>query len=147
MITVRTMKPKDLDAVMEVELRSFSAPWSREAFEQELSENILAHYYVLEEDGRVIGYMGLWEIIGEGHITNVAIHPDCRRRGLGALLLGEVMEAERLRGVEDFTLEVRVSNAAAIHLYEKFGFTVAGKRTGYYPDTGEDALLMWRRKS
>jgi len=93
--------------------------------------------------GLLIGYAGLWAIEDEGHITNVAVHPDYRRMHLGSILVDMLIAQTRLEGLKRFTLEVRVSNQAAIALYEKFGFVSAGIRKGYYEDNNEDAMIMW----
>jgi len=95
---------------------------------------------------RVIGYAGIWLIQDEGHITNVGILPEYRRRGLAEMLVTALILAAEARGAVRETLEVRVSNAPAIALYEKLGFRPAGKRRGYYPDNHEDALIYWREK-
>lgn len=142
---VRQMELRDLEAVLAVERRSFTTPWSRKAFEQELQDNPAAHYFVLESAPKIIGYFGMWRILDEGHITNIAIDPDYRGKGYSHLLLQEVFDRMEAEGVRYFTLEVRASNQVAIHLYERYGFERAGVRKGYYRDTGEDALLMWRR--
>jgi len=93
-------------------------------------------------DGRVVGYLCLWEVAGELHITNVAVHPTVRRRGIARTLLGGVLDDARQRGLRLVVLEVRPSNAEALGLYDSFGFRVVGRRRGYYYDTGEDALVM-----
>jgi len=93
--------------------------------------------------GILVGYAGLWAIEDEGHITNVAVHPDYRRMRLGSILVELLIAQTREEGLKRFTLEVRVSNQAAISLYEKFGFVSAGLRKGYYEDNNEDAMIMW----
>ncbi len=139
---VRKMTGQDIDQILIIESASFKSPWSRQAFENELANN-LGHYFVAERDNTVIGYAGFWQIFDEGHITNIAILPDCRGKGLGKQLVGEVIEQARLLGVNYVTLEVRPSNAVALSLYHSFGFEVKGRRPRYYYDTGEDALIMW----
>jgi ribosomal-protein-alanine N-acetyltransferase len=121
----------------------FAAPWTRGDFEKEVGQNILATYMVAESGGQLIGYAGIWVVIDEGHITNVAIHPDRRDQGIATMLLSELLEAARQMGARRFTLEVRPSNASAVALYEKFGFRTKGYRKGYYGDNGEDAAIMW----
>ncbi len=138
----RAMQFADIDAVMDVELTSFVSPWSRDAFENELNNN-LGHYLVLEDEDGVVGYAGFWQIFEEGHITNVAIINDKRGRGYGRKLIGDVISRARDLGIERMTLEVRPSNAVAIALYSSFGFKEVGRRPKYYYDTGEDALIMW----
>ena len=142
-IRVRAMQLHDLAAVYTIEQVSFSTPWSLQSFMSELRDNDYARYFCLEKDGRVIGYMGLWFIIDEGHITNVAIDSAYRGQGLGEVLIRHVMTEMFNEGMERMTLEVRVSNVAAKRLYERLGFVAAGLRKGYYADTNEDALIMW----
>jgi len=140
---VRPLHPDDLETILEIELLSFSTPWSLEAFKAELKDNEYARYFCLELEGQVIGYMGLWFILDEGHITNIAITPNRRGQHLGEFLMRSVMERMVEQGMERMTLEVRVSNSPAQSLYKRLGFAIAGVRKGYYADTGEDAMIMW----
>ena len=140
---VRPMLINDLKAILEIERDSFATPWSLEAFKAELKDNEYARYFCLELEGRVIGYMGLWFILDEGHITNIAITPNLRGQQWGEFLMSSVMEKMVEQGMERMTLEVRVSNNPAQSLYKRLGFTVAGVRKGYYVDSGEDAMIMW----
>ncbi len=142
-ITLRRMTLKDLDDVLAVEHRCFSAPWSRQAFLSELADNHFARYIVAEHAGRVIGYAGVWLIVDEGHITNVAVDPDYRGRRLGETLMRALMAECAAHGIVRMTLEVRVSNVIAQNLYRKLGFEAVGVRKGYYTDNNEDALIMW----
>jgi len=139
---VDRMRTEDLDEVLAIERLSFSMPWSRGAFLYEMQQNRAARCWVMREDGSVVAYVCLWEIADELHITNIAVHPSQRRRGLGRTLLGGVIEDGRERGLRVVVLEVRPSNREALPLYESFGFRVVGRRRGYYYDTGEDALVM-----
>lgn len=141
---IERMQEKDLDQVLEIERLSFPTPWSRHSFISELRDNEFAHYFVCRVDGRVAGYAGMWVILDEAHITNVAVHPDYRGKGLGHLLLAELMRQSLLRGADRITLEVRKSNLAAQRIYEHMGFRATGIRKGYYTDTGEDAVIMWK---
>ena len=136
------MRPEDLDEVLAIEHASFSMPWSRGAFLYEMQQNRVARCWVMHEDGRVLGYLCLWEITDELHITNIAVHPTCRRQGIGRTLLQGVLDDARQRKLRLVVLEVRPSNTEARTLYETFGFRVIGRRQGYYYDTGEDALVM-----
>jgi ribosomal-protein-alanine N-acetyltransferase len=140
---VRPMKEDDLERIMKIEQVSFPTPWSQHAFLTELTENEYARYFCLEMDKQVIGYMGLWFILEEGHITNVAIAPEFRGQHLGEFLMSSVMQKMKAEGMERMTLEVRTSNLKAQRLYERLGFVLAGKRKGYYSDNLEDALIMW----
>lgn len=140
--SVDPMRPEDLDEVLAIERASFSMPWSRGAFLYEMQQNRVARCWVMHEDGRVSGYLCLWEIADELHVTNIAVHPTCRRQGIGRALLGGVLDDARRRKLRLVVLEVRPSNTEARSLYETFGFRVIGRRHGYYYDTGEDALVM-----
>ncbi|MCL6487751.1 ribosomal protein S18-alanine N-acetyltransferase [Alicyclobacillus mali (ex Roth et al. 2021)] len=142
-LSIRRMMLKDLDDVMRVETRSFTAPWSRQAFVGELVENRLARYVVAEYDGRVVGYAGFWMIMDEGHITNIAVDPDFRGLKLGERLLEAIMSMCMALGGRKMTLEVRITNHVAQNLYRKYGFERVGVRKGYYTDNNEDALIMW----
>jgi [ribosomal protein S18]-alanine N-acetyltransferase len=142
-ITFRNMTVDDLDEVMEVEVNSFTIPWSREAFFNELTKNQFAQYLIVEVDQRVVGYCGVWIIIDEAHITNIALLPEYRGLKLGEALMAKVMELAREMGAIRVTLEVRVSNERAQNLYRKFGFEEGAIRKQYYTDNMEDALVMW----
>lgn len=139
----RYMKEEDIDQILEVEHASFTTPWSREAFFNELYNNKFAVYMVLEENERIIGYCGAWIVIDEGHITNLAILPEYRGRKLGEALLKKMMSVTREMGGKTMTLEVRVTNYVAQSLYRKLGFQKGGIRKHYYSDNQEDALVMW----
>ena len=145
-IIVRPMTLEDLDGVMSVEFDSFLTPWSRTAFEEELTQNRLARYIVAAEDGNIVGYAGTWLVINEAHVTNVAVSGQHRREGIGRLLMEKLMELARDSGMDSMTLEVRVTNAAARHLYQQMGFVEAGIRKNYYSETKEDALILWCEK-
>ena len=140
--TVEAMRPEDLDEVLAIERASFSMPWSRGAFLYEIQQNRVARCRVMRDGGVIVGYVCVWEIADEIHVTNVAVHPDHRRHGIARALLGGVVTEARARDLRLIVLEVRPSNREAIGLYESFGFRVIGRRRGYYYDTGEDALVM-----
>lgn len=142
-IVIREMKTEDLDDIMEVEKLSFHVAWSRESFEKEINENKLAKYLIAKTNDKVVGYCGVWLIVDEGHITNVAVHPDFRGHSIGKALIKELIKKCAEIDIHKLTLEVRVNNAVAIHLYESFGFKGIGIRKGYYADTKEDAMIMW----
>ena len=143
-VHVSIMDENDIDGVLEVSNLSFSSPWSRSSYEQELS-NSLAKYFVAKIDDKVIGFIGTWIIVDESHITNVAVHPDYRKLGIGSMLIEAMIDYCEEKKCAAYTLEVRSSNKPAISLYEKHGFNVDGIRKEYYQDNKEDALLMWRR--
>lgn len=143
-IVIDPMRLRDVPGVLVVERLSFPTPWSRQAFLSELFENDRAYYIVAKDKDRVIGYAGIWLIAGEGHVTNVAVHPDYRQQGIGRRLLVTLEELIRNRGGDRLTLEVRVSNTWAQHLYQSLGYVAAGLRKGYYRDNNEDAVIMWK---
>jgi len=139
----RYMKEEDIDQILEVEHASFTTPWSREAFYNELHNNKFAVYIVLEEDKKVIGYCGAWIVIDETHVTNLAILPEYRGKKLGEALLRKMMSVATEMGAKSMTLEVRVTNHVAQSLYRKLGFQNGGIRKNYYSDNQEDGLVMW----
>ena len=141
-VEIRPMRREDLDAILEIEHLSFTIPWSRASFEQEVSENRCARYLVVVVDGRPVGYAGMWLVLDEGHITNVAIHPDYRGRKLGEKLMRALIQLAADTSLSWMTLEVRRSNAVAQSLYRKLGFIDVGYRKRYYADNKEDALIM-----
>ncbi|MDQ0418412.1 ribosomal-protein-alanine N-acetyltransferase [Croceifilum oryzae] len=142
-IQFRSMVVGDIPQVLEVEQDAFPYPWTAQAFQEELTTNPFARYLVLEVEGAVAGYCGMWVIIDEAHITNIAVHSTYRGKGFGELLLRYAMEFSTLYGAEKMTLEVRASNQIAQQLYKKLDFEVTGSRPGYYSDNKEDALIMW----
>lgn len=144
MITYRRMTPEDVPFISKLEEETFSMPWSADSFLEMISKKD-ARYYVAEEDGRILGGCGVLMIAGEGNITNVAIAPKDRNKGIGTAMLRHLMAEGDREGLTAYTLEVRVSNAAAIHVYEKLGFVPAGIRPGFYEKPKEDALIFWKR--
>ncbi len=141
------MKPHHLTEVLGIEKVSFPQPWSRRSFLGELRENRFAHYYVGIYDKQVVGYAGIWVIMGDAHITTVAVHPLYRRRKIGKFLMQHLLKVALKYGAERVTLEVRVSNKAARNLYETLGFCTIGRRKSYYTDTMEDAIIMHKEIS
>jgi ribosomal-protein-alanine N-acetyltransferase len=141
-VMIRRMRQDDVAAVMVLDRQCFPVPWSANGFVAEMG-NVSAYYLVAEAGSLVCGYAGSWMIADEAHITTLGVDPRLRRRGIGELLLKAVLEEAARRGVRRVSLEVRVSNAVAQRMYEKFGFTPVGRRAGYYTDNGEDALVMW----
>ena len=137
------MRRRHLPAVIRIEHRAHPKPWSIGVFTSELSQGSSRHYVVIRAGGKVAGYGGLMFVADEGHVTNIAIAPSLRRQGLGTLLLAHLAREATHRGCTAMTLEVRIGNLAAQSLYRNFGFVAAGVRRNYYPETGEDALIMW----
>lgn len=144
---LRPMQLDDIDTVMAIEARAFPTPWSAAGYAHELTQNKLATYDVLTvaaPDGTtaLIGFTGAWLLVDEWHISTIAVDPPWRGRGLGALLLLDMLWAAYARGAALATLEVRDHNPVARQLYEKMGFVTVGRRPRYYRDTGEDAIIM-----
>jgi ribosomal-protein-alanine N-acetyltransferase len=144
---LRPMEEKDITQIVEIEKQSFPSPWSAYAFKCELADNEFASYLVVTtEDNQelVLGYGGMWLIIDESHITNIAIAPEYRGKNLGELLMGGLETLAMQKGALRMTLEVRVSNEKAQTLYRKRGFIPSGIRPKYYVAENEDALIMWK---
>lgn len=142
-LVFRAMHLTDIETICRIEEESFPTPWTSGAFFNELTNNHFAHYMIMELDGAIAGYGGMWLIMDEAHITNVAVRKPYRGRKLGERLLGELQKTAALLGAKRMTLEVRVSNSIAQNLYQKMGFRSVGVRKGYYTDNNEDALIMW----
>jgi len=145
MLVFSEMKPGDVDRVHEMECTIFSEPWSKADFLR-MTELDFAYYIVAKEDGDIVGYCGVRNMCGDGEITNVAVREDQRGRGLGEKMLRFLMQEGNARGIENYTLEVRKSNAPAIGLYEKLGFSCEGIRKNFYEKPVEDCLIYWKRK-
>lgn len=141
---LREMELTDIERISQLEEETFSMPWSRDAF-KEMIEKEDARYYVAELNGQVVGGCGLLLVAGEGNITNVVIDKNVRNQGIGTKLLQFMIDDGYLNDLNAFTLEVRVSNAAAIHVYEKLGFFSEGIRPNFYEKPTEDAMIMWKR--
>lgn len=144
MIVYRKMRAEDVPFISRLEEETFSMPWSADSFLQMIEKEDTA-YFVAEEDGRLLGGCGLLLIAGEGGITNVVVSPVARRRGVATGLLTYLISEGDRAGLTAYTLEVRVSNAAAIGLYEKLGFVSEGIRPNFYERPTEDAMIMWKR--
>ena len=143
-VTIRRMERQDIDAVLKVEETVFSTPWSRASFETEVDENALARYFVAVAANQIVGYAGMWIILDEAHVTNIAVLPSFWGLGIGEKLVTSLMDCARANKVVSMTLEVRTTNERAKNLYLRMGFVPQGVRVGYYSDTREDALIMWR---
>ena len=140
---IRKMDLSDIDQVLKVEKSSFVSTWTRDIFQQEIALNQHAHYYVLELEEQIIGYIGMWAVFEDAQITNIAVLPDFRGKKYGEKLFGHACKQAVAMGVERLSLEVRVSNTVAQNLYRKFGLVAGGIRKGYYTDNQEDAMVMW----
>src|SRR5262245_59324337 len=148
------MRTSDLEAVVRIERASFHTPWSRQAFLDELERNRVAALWVARAAGSdeatggaapVVGYLCLWVVADEVHVTNLAVDPAWRGGGIARFLLGTLLAHHRVAGARRAFLEVRPGNVEARRLYEGLGFQQVGRRRGYYVDTGEDALLLEAR--
>ena len=143
-IIIRSMTKDDVDSVYIVEENCFTDPWSKESIRKEL-KNDLARYLVAELDNKIVGYVGVWFVVDEGHITNVAVHSDYRGKKIGDKLVKEMVKLCEESKLVAMTLEVRSSNTVAQNLYRKYGFKMGGIRKEYYSDNKEDAIIMWNQ--
>jgi ribosomal-protein-alanine N-acetyltransferase len=134
-----------IEDIMKVEKLCFKIPWSQQSITDEFVNNEAAVYYCAVIGGRAVGYGGMWQVLDEGHITNIAVHPEFRQSGLGSALMEVLLEEAKSRGLTALTLEVRRSNLSAQALYRKYGFSDGGMRKRYYADNNEDAIIMWKR--
>ncbi len=142
---IRLATEEDLDPIYQLELTSFSIPWSYESLKMEICENILARYFVLEKGNEVIGYGGFIKVLDEAHITNIAIKKEYRGIGCGKILMNGIIDYCRENEIVAITLEVDAKNTAGIRLYNSVGFVEEGRRKNYY-GRGKDGLIMWNRE-
>lgn len=140
---IRQMKIEDIPEIIDIEVQCFPIPWTHHAFRME-TRNKLAVYQVAVVGRKIAAYGGMWLIMDEAHITNIAVHPEYRRQGFGRKIMEALIDEARQRSIQQMTLEVRKSNEAAIRLYKGMDFLVSGIRPGYYHDNGEDAIIMWK---
>lgn len=141
-LEIRKMSIEDVQEVYKIENQSFTnSSWSLEAFYHELEKNEFAHYFVVSLGEKIIGYCGIWIVIDQAQITTISVDESYRSNGIGQLLLEYVMNYASTT-CTTMSLEVRIENKAARHIYEKAGFTYGGVRKNYYGD-GEDAKVMW----
>ncbi len=141
-IRIVPMDASHLDAIAAIEKRCFSVPWSRNMLEEELYNDCAAYLVAEDETEKVVGYAGIQVVLDEGYITNVAVLPEQRRGHIASMLLKVFFDFALAHDLSFITLEVRPGNAAAIALYEKFGFVEVGRRKNYYEKPKEDALIM-----
>lgn len=137
------MTKKDIPDVVQIEAEAFAVPWTAEIFEHEMTGNNYAHYIVATNGEKVIGHCGMWIVLDECHITNIAVLKEYRGYGVGEKLLKESIQLCNELEVKYMTLEVRVSNEVAQNMYRKLGFQDGGIRKNYYTDNRENALVMW----
>lgn len=135
------MNESHVAQVAALEKQCFSDPWSENSVASEL-ENPLSLWLIAEEDGAVCGYVGSQTVLDETDMMNIAVHPDCRRKGIAAALITELVSRLKARGSRVLRLEVRESNFSAIALYEALGFTQLGLRKNYYKNPKENAMIL-----
>ena len=143
-LEIREFNINDIEELYEVELTSFTDPWSKESFKDELN-NEIAHYLVGSINNKVVAYIGAWFILDEAHITNVAVKSDFRRQKIAKQLITAFIVLAKKHQITSITLEVRASNIPAQSLYQQFGFEKQGLRKQYYADNNEDAIIVWFR--
>lgn len=139
--TISKLLSSHLEGVAELERLCFAEPWSQQSLAL-LLQNANLGVVALNEDGAPIGYGGLLTVLDEGQITNIAVHPDHRSKGVGKAILKEIICESKKRGIRDLSLEVRQSNLPAKALYQSHGFEIAGVRKGFYRHPTEDGLVM-----
>ena len=145
-VIIKRMTPEDIDGVIKIEESAYGDHhWSKDSFLNEVNNELARYYTLYTPDGILAGYAGCWHILEEAHITTVAVAPDYRRKNYGQCLLKQIIDDCYNEKIKYITLEVRVSNTAAINLYTKYGFYSFGTRKGYYQNNNEDALIMWTK--
>ena len=143
-VNISPMTQDNLDGIIEIETAAYGEHhWSKDSFYAELQNNLARYFCAFDSNNNLIGYAGSWLVIDEAHITNIAVKPEYRGKGVGESLLVEIFKECYKNMIKYVTLEVRVSNTPAISLYEKYLFKSLGQRKGYYQDNNEDALIMW----
>ena len=142
-VRIAPMRRRHLRSVIRIEQQVYPRPWTFGVFLSEIGQRGTRVYVVARVGGEVVGYAGLFRAVDDGHITTVAVDPTWQRHGIATRMLLALARSAIERGCVNLTLEVRMSNSGAQALYQRFGFVPAGVRKGYYPETGEDALVMW----
>lgn len=145
MVQIREMTEDDVSQVAKLEKMYFSTPWSEISLQKELY-NKDSLFLVAQYDDKIVGYCGVYLVQDEGDITNVLVEETYRNRGIASIILENMISQLEKKGIYNITLEVRVSNEQAIHLYQKYDFKGEGIRPGFYDKPREDAIIMWRRK-
>jgi ribosomal-protein-alanine N-acetyltransferase len=142
-VDIVPMRRRHLRAVLAIETLVYPTPWSMDLYRTELAASAGRTYRVALTGGSLVGYAGLMEVAGEGHVTTLAVDPQRQGQRIGTELLLHLLRAAQAASMDSVTLEVRAGNEPAQALYRRFGFTPAGIRRGYYQATGEDAVIMW----
>ena len=142
-MNIAPMTIEDAKELAVLDKLCFSVPWSEKSFLEE-AQNPLATYFVAKENDKIIGYGGIWNVSGEGQITNIAVHPDMRKKGIASEILKNLISSSK--AFEKIFLEVRESNTAAICLYEKHGFKKCGIRKNFYHSPVENGIIMIREE-
>ena len=142
-MNIAPMTIEDAKELSDLDQLCFAVPWSEKSFCEE-ANNPLATYFVAREDEKIVGYGGIWNVSGEGQITNIAVHPDMRKRGIASEILRALIKSAK--SCEKIFLEVRESNTAAICLYEKYGFKRCGVRKNFYHSPVENGIVMMREE-
>ena len=142
---IRAIREADVAQIHEIEKLCFAMPWSEESILHDVKENVVARWLVLDSgEGEVLAYAGMWFVLDEAHVCNVAVHPDHRRKGYGRRVFEALEALAQENSMSMMTLEVRRSNTAAQNLYHACGFLDVGYRKRYYEDNKEDALIMYK---
>ena len=139
---IEDVREQELEQIEKIEKACFSLPWTVEQLRSQLKDSQHEFIAAKDDEGRVLGYVGMMYVLDEGYISNLAVAPEARRQGISDELIGELMRRSRFLGLAFVTLEVRCGNAAAIALYKKHGFVPVGRRKNYYDFPREDAILM-----
>ncbi|HEX5366373.1 MAG TPA: ribosomal protein S18-alanine N-acetyltransferase [Acidimicrobiales bacterium] len=142
-VRIQPMRRRHLRGVLRIEQQVYPRPWTFGLFLSEIGQRATRLYLVARVAGETVGYTGMFRAVDEGHVTTVAVDPAWHRHGIASRMLLVLARGAVERGCASLTLEVRMSNSGAQALYRRFGFAPAGVRKGYYPETGEDALVMW----
>lgn len=138
------MKQENLKEVYNINIESLKSPWSLNSLNDEFNNNFSYYIVCKTSCGKVIGFGGMWLVCGEGNVTNIAVHPDFRHKGIGSKIVRELCNICSKNNCPDLTLEVRISNTPAINLYEKMGFQNEGIRKNFYSNPTENAIIMWK---
>jgi len=143
-IWIKRADINDLDSIFKIEKETFSDYWSYDSLYEDICKTPISYYLVAGFDEEVVGYIGMWHVLDESHIMNIAVDKRYRNMGIGTLLLSSLIDYSKDTGIKKMTLEVREHNENALKLYEKHGFVRDGIRKEYYRDTKEDAIIMWK---